>query len=67
MTNHKIYFEVAVEGLVNCFNSFNEAKDEYETLKERGFYKATLRAVEVINEREYKFAWNSKSSCFFPI
>jgi hypothetical protein len=62
-----MYFEVAVEGLVNCFNSFYEARDEYETLKELGFYEVTLRAVEVISGKEYKFAWNSKSSCFFPI
>lgn len=67
MTNRKIYFEVAVEGLVNCFNNFDEAKDEYDILKQCGFHEVTLRRVEIIGGDKYIVVWNSKSHCFFPI
>lgn len=65
MKNHYIYFEVAIEGIVNCFNDFNAARDEYHELKQCGFHEATLRRVEVINGDKYKVIWNDRSACFF--
>ena len=67
MADHKIHFEVAIEGLVNCFNGFDEARDEYETLKENGYHEATLRRIETVNGDKHTVVWNGKSKCFFPI
>ena len=65
MKNHYIYFEVAIEGIVNCFNDFNIARDEYHELKNCGFHEVTLRRIEVINGDKYKAIWNDRSACFF--
>ena len=66
MTNTKIYFEVAIEGMINRFNNFNDARDEYHELKACGFHEATLRRVEEINGDKRKVIWNDRSACFFP-
>lgn len=67
MTNTKIHFEVAIEGLVNCFNNFNDARDEYHELRACGFHEATLRRVEETNGDRYVVVWSERSACFFPI
>lgn len=66
MTNTNIHFEVAIEGAVNRFNNFNDARDEYHELKACGFYKATLRRIEETNGDKYIVVWNDRSACFFP-
>lgn len=66
MKANKIYFEVAIEGLVNCFNSFNEARDEYHALRECGFHEAVLRRVEEVNGDKYKIVWSDRGACFLP-
>jgi hypothetical protein len=62
----KEYFVVAVEGIAYQFNSFEEAREEYEELKACGFHEATLRRVEEVNGDKYKVAWNDRCACFFP-
>lgn len=66
MTNTNMYFEVAIEGVVNCFNNFNDARDEYHALKACGFHEATFRRVEEINGDKYTVVWNDRAACFFP-
>lgn len=66
MTNTNIYFEVAIEGVVNYFNNFNDARDEYHELKACGFHEATLRRVEEINGDKYTVVWNNRAARFFP-
>jgi len=66
MANHNIYFEVAIEGLVNCFNNFNDALGEYHELKACGFHEAVLRRVEEVNGDKYKVVWNDRGACFLP-
>ena len=66
MTNTNIYFEVAIESVVNYFNNFNDARDEYHVLKTCGFHEATLRRVEEINGDKYTVVWNDRAACFFP-
>ena len=64
MTNNNInniHFEVAIEGVVYCYNNFNEARDEYYELVECGFYEAVLRRVY---EGEKTVYWNDRSCCF---
>lgn len=66
MINTKIYFEVAIEGVVNYFNNFNDARDVYHELKACGFHEATLRRVEEVNGNKHKVVWSDRSACFFP-
>ena len=61
MANSKIHFEVAVEGFVQWFNSFNEARDEYNALRECGFYEAVLRRV---CEGEPTVCWDPLAGAF---
>lgn len=61
MTNNTIHFEVAIEGLCQWFNNFNEARDEYYTLKECGFHEAVLRRVV---EGEKTLCWNDRACAF---
>lgn len=56
-----MYFEVAIEGFVECFNNFEEAKDNYEELKELGYHEAILRK----NDNGERLYWNDKASAFF--
>lgn len=62
MTNNiNIYFEVAVEGFCHWFNNFNDARDEYNVLKECGFHEAVLRKVVEGKETLY---WNPRYAMF---
>ena len=64
MTNNNIHFEVATEGFCQCFNNFNEARDEYYALKECGFYEVVLRKVV---EGKCPTYWNDEYSAFFVV
>lgn len=57
------YFEVAIEGIVNCFNTFEEAFEEYEQLLQLGYYEATLRKKSKSYDTVY--IWNRRAGTFF--
>lgn len=57
------YFEVAIEGIVNCFNTFEEAFEEYEQLLQLGYYEATLRKKFKGDDTVY--VWNKRARTFF--
>lgn len=60
-----VYFEVINEGKVNQFDSFTEALDEYNSLREEGKYKVNLHRVEKINNDKCIAIWSAKNGCFF--
>jgi hypothetical protein len=65
MTNNiNIHFEVVVEGYHQWFNNFNDARDEYYTLKECGFHEAVLCKVV---EGKCPTYWNDEYSAFFVV
>lgn len=59
----KEYFVVAIEGVANWFNNFDDALEEYETLKALGYYEATLRKESPDYDRPLYY--NSKARAFF--
>lgn len=60
---YKEYFEVAIEGVVNCFNTLVEAFEEYEQLLQLGHYEATLRKKFKDNDTVY--VWSRRAGTFF--
>lgn len=55
------HFEVAIEGLVEWFNTFTEAKEKYDELLELGYYEAVLRFVEANHK---PLVWNDRAGAF---
>ena len=60
---YKEYFEVAIEGVVNCFNTLEEAFEEYEQLLQLGYHEAILR--KRFKGYDTVFVWNKRAGTFF--
>ena len=56
------YFEVAIEGIVYCFSTFEAAFEEYEQLLQLGYYEAVLRKKI---GHDIAFVWNRRTGAFF--
>lgn len=57
------WFEVAIEGIVYCFTTAEEAFDEYEQLLQLGYYEAVLR--KKFKGYDTVLVWNKRAGTFF--
>lgn len=61
MTNNTIHFEVVNEAFTHRFTNFNEAKAEYNALRESGLWQTSLRRV---CEGEKTVYWSDRFCAF---
>lgn len=61
----KEYYTVSVEGIAYEFNNYEEAKYEYESLKNCGYHEAVLKVYSPSFSKPLMY--NDKAHCFLTM